>query len=171
MWLVRTGIALGSNLGDRLAHLRTALAAICALPHVSEPVLASAIYETAPVDSVAGAEAFLNAVVEVEFIGEPLVFLRELRTIETSLGRPPQRARNAPRTMDLDLLYVGNLTLADPELVLPHPRLHERWFVLAPLAEIRSDLVLPNQRCSIAELLALLPQVAGNRRLSDHWKA
>jgi len=166
---MRAGIALGSNLGDRLGHLRAARDEICRLPEVSGPVLASSIYETAPVDSPPNAEAFLNAVLELEFDGDPLALLRGLRAIEVLLGRPPERPPNAPRTIDLDLLYAGELTLAEPELVVPHPRLHERRFVLEPLSEIRPELVLPNQRRSIAELLAALPAVAGNRWLSDDW--
>ena len=167
---MRGGIALGSNVGDRLSHLRAARAAIRALPDIGAPVLASAIYETAPVDSPPDAQAFFNAALEVELEIEPVAMLHVLRAIEAALGRPPQRARNAPRVIDLDLLYVGDLTLTRPELVLPHPRLHERWFVLAPLAEIRPELVLPHQRRSVAELLAALPEVAGNRRLTDDWE-
>jgi len=166
---MRAGIALGSNLGDRPAHLCAARAAICALDQIADRVLASSIYETAPVDSPHDAQAFLNAVIEVDLGGDPAAFLGELRTIETFIGRPPQHARNAPRVIDLDLLYSGDLAISHPDLVLPHPRLHERWFVLAPLAEIRPELVLPNQHRSIAELLAALPETPGNRRLSDDW--
>jgi 2-amino-4-hydroxy-6-hydroxymethyldihydropteridine diphosphokinase len=151
---VRAGIALGSNLGDRLAHLRTACALLRASPALGEPMRWSRIYETEPVGTASDAGAFLNAVAEVEFEGHPLTLLDELQAIEACLGRPSKRPRNASRTIDLDVLYVGNLALSNDEIVIPHPRLHVRRFVLQPLCDLRPELVLPGQHRTVAELLA-----------------
>lgn len=151
---MRAGIALGSNLGDRLAQLSRARARVLDLPGVSHPVLSSRVYETEPIDSAPDAGAYLNAVLEVEFDGQPITLLDALQRIETEFGRPSKRPRNAPRTLDLDILYVGNLVLSNAEVVIPHPRLHLRRFVLAPLADIRPELLLPGQQQSVAQLLA-----------------
>src|SRR5258708_33097922 len=151
---MRAGIAFGSNLGDRLANLRRGRAAVGAFTAPAER--ASRVYETEPVGTGADAEAFLNAVLEVEFHGQPLALLDALQGIEADMGRPSKRPRNAPRTLDLDILYLGNLALSNHEVVIPHPRLHQRRFVLAPLPHIRPDLVLPAQQRSIGELLAPL---------------
>jgi 2-amino-4-hydroxy-6-hydroxymethyldihydropteridine diphosphokinase len=158
---LRTGIALGSNLGDRLANLRSGRDEVLQTAGISSPVLASHVYETEPVGSGPDASAFLNAVVEVEFTGQPIDLLENLQQIEASHGRPSKRPRNAPRTLDLDILYIGNLVLSNEEVVIPHPRLHLRRFVLAPLADIRPELVLPGQERSVAELLATLGDSAG----------
>ena len=153
---MRTGIALGSNLGDRLVHLRTGRDEVMRVPGVSSPLLCSQVYETEPVGSGPEAGAYLNAVIEVEFNGQPIDLLESLQQIEASHGRPSKRPRNAPRTLDLDILYVGNLVLSNEEVVIPHPRLHLRRFVLTPLADIRPDLTLPGQQQSVARLLETL---------------
>lgn len=138
--MARVGISLGSNLGDRLAHLR---AAVGALERVrsSSHLLLSSLYETDPVDCPPGSGAFLNAVIELETALPPRELLVQTQAIERELGRPFLRERNAPRTVDLDLLYYGELTMAEADLTLPHPRMFERAFVLKPLAEIRPDLI------------------------------
>ncbi len=164
---MRAGIALGANLGDRVLSLTTARGQIFALPGIAQPFLSSALYETEPVGCEAGAEKFLNAVIEIGYGGTSRQLLEELRKIENTLGRPPEHERNRSRTIDLDLLYHGASTIDETDLQLPHPRLHLRGFVLHPLAEIRPDLVLPGQGKTILELtrdLAPSPSVVRSAR-------
>ncbi len=167
--IVRAGIALGSNLGDRLAHLSAARAQLCSLPGVVPPVLASAIYETEPVDCAADAPPFFNAVIEIGYGNKARALWSDLRRIEASLGRPADHAKNASRTIDLDLLYFGDLVLREVDLQLPHPRMTQRRFVLEPLREIRPDLILPGETDSVAELLNKLPATTPLRRVTDEW--
>jgi 2-amino-4-hydroxy-6-hydroxymethyldihydropteridine diphosphokinase len=127
------------------------------------------VYETEPIGTGPDAGHFLNAVVEVEFRGQPSELLDALQTIEAAQGRPSKRPRNAPRTLDLDILYVGNLVLSNQEIVIPHPRLHLRRFVLAPLANIRPDLILPGQHNTVAELLGLLADPAKVEVTAREW--
>ena len=166
---LRAGIALGSNLGDRLASLRAARAQLQNLPVAEPPLLASAVYETEPVGCETGAGAFLNAVVEIGFTGEPTELLAILRAIEQELGRPAAHEKNTSRTIDLDLLYCGSLRVDTAELQLPHPRMHERRFVLQPLAEIRPRLILPGQTESVVQLLRHLAVEPGLVRYAGQW--
>jgi 2-amino-4-hydroxy-6-hydroxymethyldihydropteridine diphosphokinase len=161
------GIALGSNLGDRAAHLRRGLALLLERlqDEVSDPVLAGRWYETDPVDCAPGAQAFLNSVVEMTAAVSPEVMHGHLQAVEQLLGRPAVRDKNAPRTLDLDLLYAGDHISDDPKLRLPHPRMHLRRFVLQPLADIRPDLVLPGHTCSVAAYLTALPDDPASVRL------
>jgi len=166
---MRAGIALGSNLGDRLAHLRQARSLVLALPGVSAPIVESRIYETEPVQSGPNAGAYLNGVMEVEYAGQPVTLLDELQQIEAEMGRPSKRPRNAPRTIDLDILYAGNLVLSNEEVVIPHPRLHLRRFVLRPLADIRPDLTLPGRQHTVADLLAALDDPSAVELFTEKW--
>jgi 2-amino-4-hydroxy-6-hydroxymethyldihydropteridine diphosphokinase len=150
---MRSGIALGSNVGDRLANLRTAFRKVVKLSSDPATVRCSSIYETSPVDSAPGVSSYLNAVMEIEYDRPAIALLDSLLQMERALGRPSKRPRNAPRTIDLDLLYVGNSTLNSPEIVIPHPRITQRRFVLEPLAEVAPELVLPGQTHSIRQLL------------------
>ena len=150
---MRAGIALGSNIGDRLAHLRTAYLKVADLSSDPAAIRCSSIYETSPVDSAPGVASYLNAVVEIEYVRPAIALLDSLLEIERDLGRPSKRPRNAPRTIDLDLLYLGNFTLNSPEIIIPHPRITQRRFVLEPLAEVAPRLVLPGQTLSIGDLL------------------
>jgi 2-amino-4-hydroxy-6-hydroxymethyldihydropteridine diphosphokinase len=154
---MRTAVALGSNLGDRLANLRAAREAIVGLPGVGLPVLSSPIYETDPINCEPAAGMFFNAVIEFDYSGKPIELIQQLREIENALGRPPNHPRNTSRKIDIDILYVGDMTIDTEKLRLPHPRMHERRFVLQPLAEIRPDLVLPGQTKTVRELLAEAP--------------
>ena len=149
---MRAGIALGANLGDRLSSLMTARERIFSLPEAAGPFLSSSVYETEPVECEPGAEKFLNAVIEIGYAGLPEELLRDLKQIEAELGRPPEHAPNSSRTIDLDLLYHGAQVIDQSHLQLPHPRIHLREFVLHPLAEIRPNLVLPNQTRTVGEL-------------------
>ena len=153
---MRAGIAFGSNLGDRLANLNAARLALLGTHGVSAPVLASSIYETEPLGPGAGDAPFLNAVIEMEYLEHPLALLDRLQSIEASMGRPSKRPRNAPRPIDLDILYFGNLVLSNEEIVIPHPRLHLRRFVLVPLCEIRAELILPGRNDTIQQLLSAM---------------
>ena len=138
--MARIGISLGSNLGDRLAHLREAVDRLGPVREGGH-LLRSPVYETEPVDCPPGSGSFYNAVVEIESSLAPLELLAFTQSIERELGRPEVRDRNAPRTIDLDLLYCDQLVLDEPDLVLPHPRMRQRAFVVLPLAAIRPDLV------------------------------
>lgn len=166
---MRTAIALGSNLGDRLANLVAGREAVLRIPGVLAPALHSRVYETEPVGTAPDAGAFLNAVIEIEFTGDPLALLAALRSIESALGRPTRHPRNAPRTLDLDILYAGDFVLNDDTLILPHPRLHLRRFVLAPLNDIRPGLCLPGQTHAIAGLLARLDDPATVALFAETW--
>src|SRR6266702_2871087 len=149
---MRTAVALGSNLGDRLENLRAARSAILGLSDVKPPILSSAIYETEPVDCEPGADKFLNAVVEFDYEGNPASMLEQLTRIEEALGRRRDHPKNVSRMIDIDLLYCGDRKIEDERLRLPHPRLHLRKFVLQPLADIRPGLILPGQTQTVDEL-------------------
>jgi 2-amino-4-hydroxy-6-hydroxymethyldihydropteridine diphosphokinase len=166
---MRAGVALGSNLGERLANLRNARKDISILPGVLPPVRSSAIYETDPVSCEKGAAKFLNAVIEFGYSGTPAGLLRELAAIERMRGRPAAHARNISRTLDLDLLYFGELVIKSGELQLPHPRIFEREFVLRPLTDIRPDLILPEQTESVSALLFRLSPTGGVVRFDLQW--
>ena len=166
---MKVGVALGSNLDDRLQNLRAARQAIAELPGISSPLLSSSIYETEPVDCEPGAAKFLNAVLELDYQGDPIALWRDLKKIESSLGRPPNHERNVSRNIDIDLLYFGDVKIDTGELVLPHPRMHLRRFVLQPLAEIDPDLLLPNQTKTVRELLASLHESAKVVRFTNDW--
>jgi 2-amino-4-hydroxy-6-hydroxymethyldihydropteridine diphosphokinase len=165
---MRAGVALGSNLGERLANLRNARKEIVAMPGTLPPLRCSAIYETEPVGCEKGAPKFFNATMEFGYSGRPEKLRRELAAIERVLGRSAAHERNVSRTIDLDLLYFGELVIETAELRLPHPRIVEREFVLRPLADIRPDLVLPEQTETISMLLQRLP-MTGVVRLDIEW--
>ena len=135
----RAYVALGANLGDAAATLRAALAELARLPDTAL-VAQSSLYATAPVD--AGGPDYCNAVAALDTLLDPLALLHALQGIERAHGRA-HSYRNAPRTLDLDLLLHGATQLSTPELTLPHPRMHERAFVLAPLLEIAPSIELP----------------------------
>ncbi|WP_395742491.1 2-amino-4-hydroxy-6-hydroxymethyldihydropteridine diphosphokinase [Prosthecobacter sp.] len=147
------GIALGSNLGDRAASIQRGIDLLLARVPGIRLNASAPVYETEPVDCAPGTQAFLNTVIEVAAECTPQELHAHLKAVEQALGRPEQRERNSPRTLDLDLLYADDVVSDDPVLILPHPRMHLRRFVLEPLADIRPDLVLPGQKETVAELL------------------
>ena len=150
---MRTGIALGSNIEPRCAHLRAARRQIDFLHAGPNPVLCSKVYETSPVECPPGSLFFLNAVLEFFIREEPYEIFKKLQSIEQALGRRPSATRNSPRVIDIDLLYCENIVIATPGLTLPHPRIANRLFVLRPLADIRPELVLPTFSQTVEELL------------------
>jgi 2-amino-4-hydroxy-6-hydroxymethyldihydropteridine diphosphokinase len=148
--MARAVIGLGANLGDPAAQLRTAIAAIEHLPE-TRVLAVSSFYRTAPVGYLAQPE-FVNAAVAVETALAPRALLDALQAIEAAAGRE-RRFKDAPRTLDLDILLHGDLVADEPGLTIPHPRLHERAFALAPLVEIAPDAVVPGHGRA-ADLLA-----------------
>lgn len=150
---MRAGIALGSNLGDRLTHLHAAIEKLRELADPNEPFLQAPIYQTEPRFCPPGSPDFLNTVVEFAYPADPLALLRAARVIETQLGRIRSGLLNEPRMIDIDLLYLGDIVHSDSELQLPHPRIAERRFVLQPLADIRPELRLPGQDQTVSALL------------------
>lgn len=152
-------IGLGANLGDAAQTLREALAEIAAQPQI-ELGAVSSFYRSAPVD--ANGPDFINAVARLNTSLSPHDLLTRLQAIEQGHGRE-RPYRNAPRTLDLDVLLFDDLRIDTPALQVPHPRMHERAFVLAPLVELAPALQIPG-RGAIAPLLAAC---AGQRIVRD----
>ena len=140
-------VALGANLGDAAQTLRQAVAAVGRLPH-TRVRKASSLYRTAPVDS--SGPDYLNAVLQIETALPAPVLLQALQEIEAAAGRE-RPYRNAPRTLDLDILLYGRGQIDSPHLQVPHPRMAQRAFVLEPLAEIAPERVSPAQREAVAD--------------------
>lgn len=149
-------IGFGANLGDRLATIGESLRLINALGDVSA---VSPIYESEPVGYLQQ-PAFLNGVAQLETGLNPDKLLQRLHEIEQRLGRR-RTFPNAPRTIDLDILFYGRCIIETPELIVPHPRLQERAFVLLPLADLAPDFVHPLLAKSVGELLRALGPVHG----------
>jgi len=141
-------LALGSNLGNRLANLKTAIGNLTPQMKVKKK---SPVYETQPLEFKEQG-AFLNQVVKAETYLEPDALLKHLKRLEIALGREPS-FENGPRLIDLDILFFDNMVVDAPSLAIPHPRLHERAFALAPLADLAPDFVHPILNKTVSELL------------------
>src|ERR671925_225371 len=143
-------LALGTNLGDRLANLKQAIAALTPQLEVKAK---SQVYETPPW-GYEDQPKFLNQVIKVKTYLDPEPLLKHLKRLELALGRK-ESFLNGPRLIDMDLLFYDDLVLNSPSLVIPHPRLHERGFVLLPLMEIAPDLIQPVTQKSVREMAEL----------------
>ena len=143
-------LALGTNLGDRPANLRQAIASLTPQMDVKAK---SYVYETPPW-GYADQPRFLNQVVKATTYLDPEPLLKHLKRLEVALGRK-ESFQNGPRLIDIDILFYDDLVLNKPSLAIPHPRLHERGFVLLPLMDIDPDLVHPVSKKSIRELAAV----------------
>ena len=161
--MARTGIALGSNLGDRAANMRAAVEALRGIS--AAPLRVAPFYETEPQGCPDGSQAFLNSVVEIDWPGDPLDLLEKTRAIEQRLGRAPNPLRNAPRVIDIDILYCGDAVVDSADLTLPHPRMAMRSFVLMPLADLDPDFSSVAGGPTVREWLAALPAEASPPRL------
>lgn len=153
--MTRAAVSLGANLGDRAAALAAAVEAVAALPEVTV-VAVSAVYASAAVGGPPGQPSFLNAVLVLDTEIPPGDLLAALHVVESAHGRV-RDVRWGPRTLDLDLLAYGTVVSGAPELTLPHPRAHERAFVLVPWAEVDPTFDVPG-RGPVAELARTLPR-------------
>jgi len=158
-------IALGSNMGDRELHLLRAIGEIGKLSGTRITALSS-FYDSDPEGPPQ--QNFLNAVIRLETDLDPVQLLSEFKRIEVEVFQRKRDIHWGPRRMDLDILYYGSQLIASPELTIPHPRLHERRFVLAPLTEIAADHIHPGLGRTSRELLALLPPGQRVEKVEDH---
>ncbi len=158
-------IGFGSNEGNRIDFCDRAVTLLGLLPH-SRVDAVSSLYETEPVDDGAapGPNWFMNGVVQLATDIAPKSLLEVCREIERALGRDPEN-RSGPRTLDLDILLYDDLVLNEPALTVPHPRLHQRRFVLVPLVELAPDIRHPILQQTFRELLDTLPDPSIVRRL------
>jgi 2-amino-4-hydroxy-6-hydroxymethyldihydropteridine diphosphokinase len=158
-------VALGSNVGDSRGTVVQALNRLEAFS--SEPILRSSLWQTTPVDCPPDSPPFINAVAGLAPLsGEtPESLLQRFQLLEREFGRRPKQILNEPRPLDLDLIAFGRETRRTGALILPHPRAHQRRFVLQPLSEITPEVILPGQQKTVQELLALLPDDASMRKV------
>jgi 2-amino-4-hydroxy-6-hydroxymethyldihydropteridine diphosphokinase len=157
---IQVGIALGSNMGDRNEELDAGIGFLRILSS-DHKVRESPRIETAPVDCPPGSPPFLNSVAEIKIdsvLFAPLNLYGCLEEFEFERGREPFRDVNAPRPLDLDIIYYGREKFDAMGLIIPHPRAHLRRFVLEPLSHLRPRLVLPGQKKTVKTLLKQLPK-------------
>jgi 2-amino-4-hydroxy-6-hydroxymethyldihydropteridine diphosphokinase len=160
--MARVFVGIGSNVGDREGYIELARRGLAAIPR-TRLVAMSPVYETEPVGPVPQG-SFLNAAAELETDLEPFELLRAMREVERAAGREPpdQRMKWGPRTLDLDILLYGERVLSHDDLVVPHPLMHERWFVLKPLADLDPSVVHPLLEMTVGDLLEYLEQPPDN---------
>jgi 2-amino-4-hydroxy-6-hydroxymethyldihydropteridine diphosphokinase len=164
---MKVGIGLGSNLGDRLRQIQQSKAYLLSLSpeawHVASP-----LYETEPVGCPPNSPKFLNAVLEIEFTGAPKTLLKKIRAYEVAHGRERDLPKNAARPIDIDILYFGEKEILEKDLVVPHPRMAERRFVLLPLSTVRPDMIVKGTGRTVRMLLRELPGREGEVRFVQH---
>lgn len=159
--VVTAYIALGANLGDAQATLHEVICELARLPK-SRLIAQSSLYSSPPFGPNADGPDYINAVVAIETKLSPHELLDQLQSIEHAHGRE-RHYQNAPRTLDLDIVLYGHEQIWDERLTIPHPRMHERAFVLLPLTEIKPDLMWHNAQGQLQVLQKLLPSVAGQQ--------
>jgi len=164
--LSRVYIAFGSNLGDRHAQLLAARERLCATPGI-DCIAASSLYESQPCGGPRGQGLYLNAVLEIATVLDPFILLQLLQKIEHENGRV-RSERWSERTLDLDLLLYGDLIIDSEFLTLPHPRLHERAFVLLPLRELAPAFIHPLYHRTILQLCTAI-DLSGTWRSQQRW--
>ena len=149
---MKVGLAFGSNLGDRLKHLQQAKAYVLSLSNDGWHA-ASPLYETEPLGCPPNSPKFLNAVLEIEFADAPKTLLEKILTYEVAHGRDRDLPKNAARTIDVDILFFGEKEILEKDLVVPHPRMAERRFVLLPLSTIEPERVVKGTGKTVRMLL------------------
>lgn len=164
----RVFVALGANLGNKFEQLTQARRAIAAVEGVND-VRASSLYLSAAVGAREPQPDYVNAVLQFESAHEPLLLWRKLAEIEQALGRVRTGERNAARNIDIDLLLVGSLVMDSAELALPHPRMHERAFVLLPLIELDASVEIPGRGLASALKTKLATQRCERVAESGAW--
>jgi len=169
--VLELGFSLGSNLGDKVEHLRKAARMILDYPDCSL-IGKSSLYETEPVDVKEEYQhlTFVNSVLIIATTASAKNWLQRISEIETALGRRRDGDdKNAPRPVDVDIIFAGDQLIGSGGLVVPHPRWAERRFVVEPLAELQPNRQLPGISQTVSEVLALLPKEGGFVRLPDSW--
>lgn len=168
---VQIGFSLGSNLGEKVANIRKAAALILAQED-AELVAKSSLYETEPVDVKPEFShlKFLNSVMVIRTTLDARTWLDRIGDVEYTLGRRREEDdKNAPREVDVDIIFVGDQLIGSGGLIVPHPRWAERRFVVQPLAEIQPARILPGMDRTVAEILADLPDAGDLIRLDVEW--
>lgn len=167
---MEVGFSLGTNLGDRAAFIRQARERLLAVP--SARLLGCApIYETVPVgvQPEHADKLYLNSVVVIESDLDAAAWLKVIGQIEAEMGRVRTEDRNSPRPIDIDIIYAGDSIIDRAELEVPHPRWAVRRFVVQPLADVRAELVVPNEIKTVQEILANLPDEGEVRLFKKAW--
>ena len=164
---MKVGLAFGSNLGDRLKRLQQAKAYVLSLSNEGWYV-ASPLYETVPLGCPPNSPKFFNAVLEIEFGGAPKMLLKKIQAYEVAHGRDRDLPKNAARSIDIDILYFGEKEILEEDLVVPHPRMAERRFVLLPLSTIQPDLIVKGTGKTVRMLLRELRGGDGEVKFVQH---
>jgi 2-amino-4-hydroxy-6-hydroxymethyldihydropteridine diphosphokinase len=166
---MKVGLGLGSNLGDRLLHLQLAKRYLLSLSK-EQWHRASPLYETEPVGCPPNSPKFLNATLEIEYESSAKALLRKIIAYENAHGRDRNLPRNAARTIDIDILYFGEQEVLEKNLVVPHPRLADRRFMLLPLSTIRPEMIVKGTGKTVTMLLRELPAREGEVRfVQQEW--